>query len=368
MNGLSQAQTYRTFAATRITVEAFQQFWSDLATVTRLVHTLLTENDRIELRAFTLEVRCRCDAGIRDRTLIFANGLLDELAETSVGYSYALGEPPPPWFEHYLKAELVEVASDTAVSRIEEFLMEQLTAVWLLLYFLSEPMGHPWERVRRIADEQGGYPAGACMTKMIGDVYRRARLEFVDAELNNASTSLPHVLVLSVHPSILVKELLLRPDEMKITPGAAHVLGRCYALFQLRLYVAERRSIRYVATLQALKECWHATAGLPPLNTLAAAAHIVGWLEKNFPRGGVVDGQEVILHSGQADLKISPCALGYETGVYALESGADGTRYVGNRVSQRLLVSLRHRFLNEAQSDNLSLLGLPAPVLSAALQ
>lgn len=368
MNSVPHAVPYRTAAVTRMTADAFRQFWDDLTHVTRVVHTLLTENDRIELRAFTLEVRCRCDAAIRDRTLIFANGLLDELAETSVGYSYAPGEAPPPWFEHYLNADLVEVASDTAVSRIEEFLMEQLTAVWLLLYFLSEPMGHPWERVRRIADEQGGYPAGACMTKMIGDVYRRARLEFLDAELNNASTTLPHVLVLSMHPSILVKELLVRPDELKITPGAAHVLGRCYALFQLRLYVAERRSVRYVATLQALKECWDGVAGLPPLNTLAAATRIVGWLAKNFPEGSAVDGQEVILHGGQADLKISPCALGYETGVYALESGADGTRYVGNRVSKRLLVSLRHRFLKEAQSDNVSLLGLPAPVLSAALQ
>ena len=31
----------------------------------------------------------------------------------------------------------------------------------LALYFLSVPFGQAWERVRRIADEQGGFPAGA---------------------------------------------------------------------------------------------------------------------------------------------------------------------------------------------------------------
>ncbi|MDQ2823281.1 MAG: hypothetical protein M3Y65_23375 [Pseudomonadota bacterium] len=274
----------------------------------------------------------------------------------------------PAWFANYLDSGAISTnASDTS-KRIEEYLMEQLTAIWLVLYFLSAPMGHPWERVRRIADEQGGYPAGACMTKMIGDVYRRARLGFLDAEQIIKTPPDPHVLVLSTHPSILVKELLIRPDKQKITPGTLHQLGRCYAMFQLRLYLAEAYSVRYVVTLAALRECWNACPGLPALNTLEAATNITTWLAKNFPTGKPVSGHDVVIHIGQADLKISPCALGWETGVYALESGADGTRYVGNRVNKKLLVSLRHRFLNEASTDNVSLLGLSAEALHSRLQ
>jgi len=342
-----------------LTDTAFKVFWHDLHSVSDIVHDKLTDAGAADLTTLTIEVRSRCDHRIADRTMVFARALLDELAETSVGHLYSQSLQQPPWFGNYLSSGVCTVDKKYAISRIEEFLMEQLTAAWLVLYFLGAPMGHPWERVRRLADEQGGYPAGACMTKLIGDVYRRSRLEFHDDGPPNGALSEPHVMVLSMHPSLLIKELLTRYDDKKVTPGALHQLGRCYALFQLRLYVLERHSLRYIVSLQALKECWNLFPKLPALHTATAAQLIVSWLAQLFP-DGPISGHAVELHKGKDFYKMSPCALGCKTGVYALESGADGTRFVGNRVSKRLLQSLRHRLMHTAADQVVPLLGMSA--------
>lgn len=351
-----------------LTDHAFKTFWDDLEDVSAVVRDKLVATAAPDLRRLTVDVRGRCDQRIVDRTMVLARELLDELAETSVGHLYSDSPDEPQWFNNYLNAGVCTVDRKYASSRIEEFLMEQLTAAWLVLYFLGAPMGHPWERVRRIADEQGGYPAGACMTKMIGDVYRRSRLEYLDAGPPNGAASEPHVMVLSMYPSLLVKELLSRHDDRKVTPGALHQLGRCYALFQLRLYVQERRSLRYIVSLQSLKDCWELfPKKLPALTSATAAQLITDWLAQLFP-DGPISGQSVELHRGKDIYKMSPCTLGCKTGVYALESGADGTRFVGNRVSKRLLHSLRHRLNNAAPVEVVQLLGMPARELKEKLR
>lgn len=124
-------------------------------------------------------------AGLLERTLGFTQLLLTQvgnmpmLNETLGG---ALGGTPGwvdrRWVAEYFQSGVVSAqpSAKDMEGRDGELLMEQLTVAWLVLYFLSVPMGHAWERVRRIADEQGGYPAGVCMAKSIGDVYRGARM------------------------------------------------------------------------------------------------------------------------------------------------------------------------------------------------
>ena len=348
------------------TAVAFETFWGDVKAVNARVQDRLTNGAAADLRELTMNVRMNCDQKIRNRTLSLAQMLLDELAENPVGDFSPHGHDLPTWFRDYLGSRACPAGIDESGSRIYEFLMEQLTAVWLILYFLSAPMGHPWERVRRIADEQGGYPAGACMTKLIGDVYRRSRLEFLDIQAEMKSSSQPHVLVLSMYPSLLIESLLTRPDTTKITPSELHQLGRCYALFQLRLYIAERRSIRYIVPLAALEESWKLCSPLPPLTSEAGAALILNWLNSNFTNKNV-SGQEVLLHCGKENLNLSACVLGYKNGVYTPESGADKTRLVGNKANKMLLRSLRHRLTNEASPDLVPLLGTSADKLSKTL-
>lgn len=345
----------------RLDDQAFIGFWRNVAEVTAFVQDKLVNASNGQLAQLTIDVQHHFD-GVIDPTFSFAQDLLDELAETSVGYRYADADQPPPWFAQYLAARVANVKKGRAMARIDEFLMEQLTAIWLLLYFLSVPIGHPWERVRRIADEQGGYPVGACMTKMIGDVYRRMRLEIPEPKADA-----PPVVVLSMYPSILIKELLDRPDVDKMTPSSLHKLGRCYALFQLRLYVAEGRRLRYIVKLPAFKRSWELFPDLPSLADDKASSQIRRWMTQMFPDGRA-DLHEVLLYRGRDKLSVSPCTLGCKSGVYALESSAEGTHFVGNKVNKQLLASLRERLLQKPPPYTVSLVGKNAEELHQALQ
>ena len=358
-----------------LTVKGFEQFWCDLESVSQAVLALLVHGPAAELRQLTTKVRQGCEHAIQSRTMELTEQILTALAVTSLGYLYSKSDPPE-WFDNYLNApKRGRIDAESATSRIDEFLMEQLTAAWLVLYFLGVPMGHPWERVRRIADEQGGYPAGACMTKLIGDVYRRSRLEFDDTVPGNADAAAPYVLVLSKHPSLLIEELLARHDDMKITPGTLHQLGRCYALFQLRLYIAEGRPLRYMITLPVLKRSLALFPQLQAIAPLDLATRIIDWLNSNFPNGPA-PGQFVELHLGEDNFDMSPCTLGCRTGVVGLESGTAGTRFVGNRINKLLLSSLRHRLVHindqapcapKVSTDVVQMLGMPAHMLAGRL-
>jgi hypothetical protein len=332
----------------KLDAAAFMQFWRDTKVIGDIVHRFITSKDQ-SLKALPMDVRNAC-TGMSERTLAFAHVLLQELADISVNTDYA---KPPLWYNHYLGAGIQPVDWKEAQGRFDEFLMEQLTAVWLGLYFLSTPLGHPWERVQRIAEEQGGYPAGACMTKMIGDVYRRLRQErhYYAAEQVKASKSDEYDLIaLSSFPSLLFKDLLMRTEEKKTTPQDVHILGRCYALFQLRLYLEQGGTMLYIVKLSALEQAVKQCETLPRFPSTNTSAIVHQWLAQLLPDPR--PKQQVFLYHGKDDLRMSPCTLGVKSGVYSLESSTHGTRFVGNRINKKLLTSLRDRLVEELGDDD----------------
>jgi hypothetical protein len=54
----------------------------------------------------------------------------------------------------------------------------------------------------------------------------------------------------------------------------------------------------------------------------------------------------VVLHTSLENFEVAPCVLGRQIGIYALEPGADGTRFIGNGINNKLLESLRYRVMN----------------------
>jgi hypothetical protein len=181
----------------------------------------------------------------------------------------------------------------------ERIRIELLTACWLGLYFLGVPFGSPWEYVLRWADDDGGgLPNGVCVAKAIGDIARDARKlavksksfratlakqlasaadtdagepgtpdanavagaaplpEAHEGDAANEQAKLraraceekmddPTLIVLSGWPVLLFRELLDGPKIAGCTPEGAHVLGRCYELLQLALYLRTEEKLLY---------------------------------------------------------------------------------------------------------------------------
>lgn len=327
--------------------ESFRQFWNDADVVSHIVQQRI---DGLGSTMLDLTKAVRSERqDIPGHTLEFAHVLLENLVDMSVNTDYSA---PPKWFDAYLDTGLQTQNREEALTRFDEFLMEQLTAVWLVLYFLSTPMGHPWERAQRIAEEQGGYPAGACMTKMIGDVYRRLRQERPYSSAEKAQQTAPpehDLIVLSNFPSLLIKDLIMRDEEQKTTPPAVHVLGRCYALFQLRLYLDQGGTMLYIVKLSALHDALKKCAGMSELSPMKISRRIYKWLQTLLPQPQAK--QDIILYHGDDDLRLLPCALGLKSGVCSLESGTHGTRFVGNKVNKKLLTSLRDRLVSDVLDD-----------------
>lgn len=135
----------------------------------------------------------------------------------------------------------------------DNYYVEYLTASWLALYFLGQPFSQPWERVRKWVDQAGGgLPNGTCVAKAIGDIIRAARIA------KKRPAALPGknrggeqfgpdfpVIVLSHLPLMLFRSLVSATQRPGCVPPAAHVLGRCYELLQLRLYAIEGAAIKY---------------------------------------------------------------------------------------------------------------------------
>lgn len=237
-------------------------------------------------------------------------------------------------------------------ARRDEILMEALTAVWLALYFLGIPFVQPWERVRRMADERGGYPSGACVTKYIGDIYRTARLEMA-RDLKAKGISLSNreglrqydhscqVLVLSYSPFSLLKRLMYRKDDNR-TPAAPHLLGRCYALLQMRLYVREGFPLRYFVSKESLTQNW-ANLLKDERNGAEEMLHeIPGWLRTALPRK--VEHQSVqLLLTNEKIAGMATCILGRELGMYVLDTTHTSIPFAGNHLTGALLHSYREK-------------------------
>jgi hypothetical protein len=207
---------------------------------------------------------------------------------------------------------------------------------------------------------------------MIGDVYRQSRLEHQVAALASGPSTdedndeFRGVLVLSTHPSVLIKGLLSRVDKDKLTPVALHQLGRCYAFFQLRLYAAKGLPIRYLVSMETLQRRWGEQNEAHDVFSEEAARRIATWLTTVFPPKGASD-QSVALYPGLDSFGLPSCALGRRVGVYALETGKDEVlRFTGNWVNNRLLDSFRHR-LTKPPGLEIELLGLSPAQLQQSL-
>jgi hypothetical protein len=228
-------------------------------------------------------------------------------------------------------------ASANLAARGNEVLMEGLTAAWLGLYFLGIPFIHPWDRVRRLAEDCGGFPSGACVTKYIGDLYRHLRQRMVRDLVGYNERNDGQALVLSYAPSVLLKHLLER-DEENITPPSLHVLGRCYALLQLRLYIGEGFPVTYFVSEQILRN-------YPRQLGTQNADHIEDmriWLNTNFR--APVKGQSVLLLKPDFfPVGIPTCVLGSRAGIYVLNTNQHPVPFAGNLLRESLLKSYREK-------------------------
>lgn len=223
--------------------------------------------------------------------------------------------------------------------RANEIFMESLTASWLTLYFVGLPFIHPWERVRRLADDCGGFPSGACTTKYIGDLYRLARQERARG-IHTAPED--DVLVLSYAPSMLIPNLLSR-DEANLTPLSAHVLGRCYALLQLRLYIRAGFPLTYYVTQQALRRNWRAMMPEGGHARMDFFAAMRDWLLLNVPTSA--PGQHVRLLLGAVPPGMPTCVLSARAGMYIMDTSQHPVPFAGNYVRGSLQLSYREKLL-----------------------
>lgn len=243
--------------------------------------------------------------------------------------------------------------------RRDEILMESLTAAWFALYFLGVPFAQLWERVRRMADERGGYPSGACVTKFIGDLHRIGRLEMV-RELKARDTDIAdavrrglykssQTLILSYMPFGLFKELI-HYNAGHLTPACAHCLGNCYMLLQMRLYIREGFPIRYLVSRESLKQNWDNLRDNPKNDAEAMFQGISGWMKKVFPNEAYHQSVQ-LLTSNERIAGMSTCVLGRQVGVYVLDTSRTSLPFAGNQLTGSLLLSYRAKLNSIDRGD-----------------
>jgi hypothetical protein len=159
---------------------------------------------------------------------------------------------PPDW------GVVLKGFSRDVENRRVEVLMENLTAAWLGLFFLGVPMIQPWDGVRRLADQGGGYPSGGCIYKYFGDIYRTARQHVVREKgiLNEqeriADLEKKPVYVLTYRPLALLEDDIARVPIASLTPAVLQLLGQRYAVLQMRLYTKQDFPIHYIVPDRAL--------------------------------------------------------------------------------------------------------------------
>lgn len=238
----------------------------------------------------------------------------------------------------------------TLIDRADEIFMEHLTAIWLALYFYGVPFCHPWEMVRRMSEDKGGLPSGACLIKAMGDVYRTERQSLCRSErhLVDEQVDAVQVLVLTRFPSVIHPDSLSRSLD-KYTPLAAHVLGRCYAFLQLRLYIDQKLPIRYLVPKSTLKDSWTLINGSRTTPDIATS-EIKEWLTKinidPLNKQKIELLEDVALSRG-----VPTCILGRKNGVLTLGTMPGNALSGGNLLFKGLLDSYRTRLNTIAQSS-----------------
>ena len=243
--------------------------------------------------------------------------------------------------------------------RRDEILMESLTAAWFALYYLGVPFAQLWERVRRMADERGGYPSGACVTKFIGDLHRIARLEMarelraINVDLADAvrrgNYKNTQTLILSYMPFGLFKELI-HYNTGHLTPAAAHSLGNCYMLLQMRLYIRERFPIRYLVSRESLKQNWDNLRANPENNEETMFEGICEWMNRVFANN-VYHQSVQLLTTNERVAGMATCVLGRQIGVYVLDTSRTSLPFAGNQLAGSLLLSYRAKLNSIERGD-----------------
>ncbi|WP_321960474.1 hypothetical protein [Paraburkholderia sp. J7] len=244
---------------------------------------------------------------------------------------------------------------DTSIGESEQIRVDLLTTSWLGLHFVGIPFSIPWERVRRWADEEGGgLPNGACIGKAIGDIVRDARKhnERMKREESSAARAVrptgaaqtpaenaaaakvaagaggvvqsarnPALIVFSGLPLLLFPELLRGEPREGCTPNGAHILGRCYELLQLVLYLRAGFQILYCVKEDIVVECLrfvHAQHNATPTKESAWKIwqHALEWLQNLVPVP-VLERQYVCV---MEDPLMPACFINHERGLYTVET------------------------------------------------
>jgi hypothetical protein len=184
--------------------------------------------------------------------------------------------------------------------------VEYLAASALALYFLGLPFSHPWERVRNwVESNGGGLPNGAFM-----------------AGGTPAEPAEP-LLVNSHMPLILHKSFTNSADVKSCVPDAAHVLGHCYELLQMRLYANEELPFMYFVPARLVEAKLRKDH---PADFIAGWHEALDWLSAYVFQKSFADQlkkQFVVLTDVD---ELPPVFLNGSAGVFTSARPAEGTR------------------------------------------
>ena len=206
--------------------------------------------------------------------------------------------------------------------------VEYLAASALALYFLGLPFSHPWERVRNWVElNGGGLPNGACVAKAIGDIMRSARLAHGRARQSmpggTPAEPVEPLLINSHMPLVLHKSFTNSADVKSCVPDAAHVLGHCYELLQMRLYANEELPFMYFVPARLVEAKLRKDH---PGDFIAGWHEALDWLSAYvFKRSfhGQLTKQFVVLTDVD---ELPPVFLNGSAGVFTSARPAEGTR------------------------------------------
>jgi hypothetical protein len=266
-----------------------------------------------------------------------------------------------------------------SAAEAEKVRIEMLTACWLGLYFLGVPFGSPWEYVLRWADDDsGGLPNGVCVAKAIGDIAREARKLAVKSKRFKETLAkkaegkeskgtgecratgakdvvnavIPHdaregeavelqqkllerayrekmddpmLIVLSGRPVFLFRELLTGPKIPGCAPEGVHVLGRCYELLQLALYLRTGERLLYCIREDSVLQTFGFLDNQPD-NALTRDDAFTVWKRGLDGLHSItVEPRNVNARKNQKvvlvhDPLVPPCFINHERGLYTFET------------------------------------------------
>lgn len=305
----------------------FPKMSESLATIADVVLALLCEKQSDDDADFSEPFFFKVDRRLRGRrSLNDMRDLLFSCAEFLLAFEDGNDFLANAEFQDWCRNPQRDL-TPSSIAAAENAYVEFLAGTALGLYFLGEPFSHPWERVRRwVEQEGGGLPNGACVAKAIGDLVRATRNSIKrrsggihpgqagEAPANDHS----QLIILSYLPLALFKSLVRGKERKGCAPDACHVLGRCYELLQIRLYANEGLPLKYFVPRDLVRSQLLAGG-----DEKTAAKELLEWLGTMFGTQDV-EGQYV----GLVDLPMLPAVfLNRRSGLYTFETVPDAARF-----------------------------------------